>query len=91
MSDNDTRTTRTPTAVDDTRLARTAICEGGFSALREYLRRIREQHRSRTGPFAELPSEQPEDVRRAIAAADTGEPLIDDLRGLRKAAPQQGT
>jgi hypothetical protein len=90
MSDTEPRPPRAPTAVDDTRLARAVISQGGFSALREYLRRIREQHRARTGPFADLPSEQPEDVRRTIAAADTDEPLIDDVRGLRRASGQQG-
>jgi len=78
--------TNTPTAVDDTRRARAAISQGGFPALREYLRGVREQHRSRTGPFAGLPDEWPEDVRQTIASADTGEPLLDDTRTLRKTA-----
>jgi len=81
---------RAPTAVDDTRLARAAMSQGGFPALREYLRRVREQHRSRTGPFADLPSDRPEDVCRTIAAADMDEPLIDEVRGLRKALGQHG-
>lgn len=74
-----------PTAVDDTRRARSEITQGGFSALREHLQRVREQHRTQTGPFAERPDERPEDVRKAIENADTAEPLIDDLRARRDA------
>jgi len=81
--------TPTPTAVDDTRRARNEIAQGGFTSLREHLLRVREEYRCRTGPFADLPTEQPEDVRRAIEAAETGEPLIDELRGLRNATGPQ--
>jgi hypothetical protein len=86
MSEHETGIPRTPTAVDDTRLARATITQGGFPMLREYLRKVREQHRSRVGPFADLPREQPEDVRRIIASADTAEPLIDDTRRLRQSS-----
>ena len=72
--------------VDEVRALRAEVSRetDGFKRMGEYLRHVREQHRLRTGPFADLPSEQPEDVRRAIAAADTGEPLIDDLRRVRR-------
>ena len=78
-----------PNAVDDTRRARDEITQGGFASLREHLRRVREQRRTKSGPFAGIPDEQPEDVRRIIDAAKVLPPL-DLPPGSRKVRGEPG-
>lgn len=72
-----------PNAVDDTRKARDEVSARGFASLREHLRRVREEHRARTGPFADIPKERPDDVREIIDAATVDSPMVDELRRSR--------
>ncbi|MFH0983164.1 MAG: hypothetical protein V2A79_16715 [Planctomycetota bacterium] len=71
--------------VEEVRAARAAVSAqaGGFAGLGEYLRKVQEEYLTRTGRFAEVPAERPEDVQRLIDAADTGDPLLDDIRAVR--------
>jgi hypothetical protein len=75
--------------VEEVRAARAAVSDeaGGIEGLGEYLRQIQEEYRTRTGRFADVPVERPEAVQRLIDAAESGNPLLDELRSLRSDAP----
>lgn len=75
--------TRAPTAVDDVRAVRASICNGSFEGLSDHLRRVREEFESRKGCFADLPRARPADVQAVIDAAETDEPLLEEIRTLR--------
>lgn len=79
--------------VDEVRAARAAVAEqaGGLAGLGEYLKRVEDEFRSRTGRFADVPKERPADVQRLIETADTDEPLLDEIRALRSGPPVRGT
>lgn len=55
-----------PNMIDDTRRAREEVSKDGFNSIRNHLNRVREQRRQKTGPFADLPDQQPADVRELI-------------------------
>ena len=48
-------------AVEDARAARAAVSEqvGGLAGLGEYLRKVQDEFRTRTGRFADVPAERP--------------------------------
>lgn len=71
--------------VDEVRAARAAVSEqaGGFTGLGEYLQKVQEEYRTRTGRFAHVPAEWSDEVRQLIDAAETDEPLLEELRAAR--------
>ncbi len=71
--------------VDDVRSARAAVSEqaGGFAGLGEYLEKVQQEVRTRTGRFADVPAVRPAEVQRLIDAAETDDPLLDELRAVR--------
>lgn len=71
--------------VEEVRAARAAVSEqaGGFAGLAEYLERVQEEYRTRSGRFADVPLVRPIEVQRLIDAAETGDPLLDELRAVR--------
>ena len=73
--------------VDEVRAARAAVAReaGGLDGLGEYLRRIQEEYRSRTGRFADVPTDRSQEVERLIDAAETDAPLLDEIRATRAA------
>lgn len=75
--------------VEEVRAARAAVSDeaGGIEGLGDYLRQIQEEFRTRTGRFTDVPVERPEAVQRLIDDADSGNPLLDEIRSLRSDAP----
>jgi len=71
--------------VEEVRAARAAVSEqaAGFAGLGEYLWKVQDEFRTRTGRFADVPADRPAEVQRLIDAAETGEPLLDELRAAR--------
>ncbi|NOT00675.1 MAG: hypothetical protein HOP29_08615 [Phycisphaerales bacterium] len=71
--------------VDEVRASRAWVVEqaGGFSGLGKYLKQVENEFRTRTGRFADLPLERSGDVQRRIDAAETDEPILDEIRGAR--------
>lgn len=71
--------------LDEVRAARAAVSEqaGGFAGLGDYLRTVQEEYRTRTGRFAGVPTERPDEVQRLIDAVETDDPLLDELRAVR--------
>ena len=82
---------REPTAVEDVRAARRYLCKGGFIGLRDRLQQTHAQLQNRSGPFADLPTEQPDDVRQIIDAANTEQPLLDEIQAVRHDLSSRGT
>ena len=70
-------------AVDELRIARAAVGAqaGGLDGLGEYLAKLQEQYRTRTGPFADVPTARPEEVQRLIDAVEMGEARLDARPG----------
>ncbi len=56
-----------------------------MDGLGEYLRRIQEEYRSRTGRFADVPTVRPPEIPRLIDAAENDAPLLDEIRATRTA------
>ena len=79
--------------VEEVRAARAAVSKqaGGFAGLGEYLRKVQDEFRTRTGRFADVPASRPEEVQRLIDAAETGEPLLDELRAARRGPARDGS
>ena len=70
MSESDESRSEPRDIVDEMRAARASVSReaGGLDGLGEYLRRIQEEYRSRTGRFANVPTVRPPEVQRLIAA-----------------------
>ena len=66
--------------VDEVRAARAAVSKeaGGFAGLGDYLRRVQAEFEARTGRFAGVPSERPDEVRRIVNEADSVNQMLDD-------------
>lgn len=71
--------------VEEVRAARAAVSAqaGGFAGLGDYLRNVQEEFRTRTGRFARVPVDRPAEVQRLIDAAETNDPLLDEIRTAR--------
>ncbi len=82
MTTNENHYREPGNVLDEVRGARAAVEEeaGGLTGVGEYLRRIQEEYRTRTGRFAGVPSSRPEEVQRLIDAAEVGDPLLDEIR-----------
>lgn len=73
-------------AVEEGRAARAALSgqTGGLAGLGEYLQKVQDEFRTRTGRFAGVPRNRLPEVQRLIDAAETDEPLLDELRAARR-------
>lgn len=71
--------------VEEVRAARAAVSEqaGGFTGLGDYLQKVQDEYRTRTGRFVDVPVDRSEEVQRLIDAAETDEPLLEELRAAR--------
>ena len=71
--------------VDEVRSARAAVSRQsrGFAGLGPYLEKIENEYRTRTGRFADVPAVRPAEAQRLIDAAETDDPLLDELRTVR--------
>ncbi len=85
MTTMDNRRPEPRNVVEEVRAARAAVSQqaGGFAGLGEYLRKVQDEYRTRTGRFAGVPADRSEEVQRLIDAAETDEPLLDELRAAR--------
>jgi hypothetical protein len=79
--------------VDEVRAARAAVAEqaGGLAGLGDYLARVELEFRTRSGRFADVPAQRPADLQRLIDAAETDDPLLDEIRALRTDIPEEET
>lgn len=71
--------------VEEVRAARAAVSQeaGGFAGLGDYLEKVQEEYRTRTGRFADVPASRPQQVQRLIDAAETADPPLDEIRAAR--------
>lgn len=87
MNNMEHENTDAKNAVGDTRAARVVVSRqtDGFVLLGRHLQQLQEEYRTRTGRFANLPTEKPLAVREAIEGAEVDdEPMIDEIRAIRK-------
>ena len=92
MTSTDNHHRESRNVVDEVRTARAAVENesGGLTGLGEYLRRIQEENRARTGRFAGVPASRPEEVQRLIDAAEVGDPLLDEIRAAKGGRAENG-
>ncbi len=87
MKPNDSGCSEHRSIVDEVRAARAAVAHeaGGLDGLGDYLRKVQEEYRSRTGRFADVPTVRSPEIRQLIEAAETDAPLLDEIRATRAA------
>ncbi len=86
MTTNDAGHREPRNVVDEVRAIRVAVSEqtGGFAGLGEYLRKVEKEYSTRTGRFAGVPTERSAEVQRLIDAAETDDPLLEELQIIRR-------